>query len=154
MEKKIKKPGKKFVIGIVILVIVIVASMIVVLMATSSKNVEFQVLNEKNIPKEIANDVLPEYRTLERALACKVDDEVYVVVTRGEKPASGFKVYIDKMKLETEEDSTTLIVYATFKDPAKENSLSQVVNYPSKVAKTELKELPDEIELRVQYEES
>lgn len=153
MEKKIKNKGKFFIIGIILVVLIFVVIMASIIMIDSKKTVEFQVLNEKKIPQEISSDVLPEYRTLERALACMVDDQVYVIVTRGEKPASGFKVEIDKMKLEKEEQKENLIVYATFKDPAKENSVSQVVNYPIKVAKTELKSLPDEIELRVQYEE-
>ena len=151
--KSIKKPGKKFFIGAGSILIVALVAVMAVLLMNNQKTVQFQVLSEKEIPQEISGDVLPEYRSLERALACMVDDKVYVVVTRGEKPASGFKVDIAKMKLETENNKETLIVYATFKDPASENSMSQVINYPVKVAQTELKTLPDEIELRVQYEE-
>lgn len=151
--KNIKKPGKKFFIGAGCILIVVLVAVMAVMLMSNQKNVEFQVLSEKEIPQEISGDVLPEYRSLERALACMVDEKVYVVVTRGEKPASGFKVDIDKMKLQTENNKETLIVYAVFKDPASENSMSQVINYPVKVAQTELKTLPDEIELRVQYEE-
>ena len=81
------------------------------------------------------------------------DEKIYVIVTRGEKPASGYSADIRKMKLETDKNKETLIVYATFRDPSKNSSMSQVLTYPVKVAETELKKLPDEIELRVQYEE-
>lgn len=82
-----------------------------------------------------------------------VDEKVYVIVTRGEKPASGYKADIDKMKLENKDGKNVLVVYAVFRDPAKNDSMSQVLTYPVKVAETDLKKLPDEIELRVQYEE-
>lgn len=149
----LKKPGKKGIAGIIIAVAIAVISGAAVLVMDHQKSVDFTVLGEKDIPQEISGDIIPEYRSLERALACMVDDKVYVVVTRGEKPASGFKVDIDKMKLESEEGKDTLIVYADFRDPDKENSMSQVVNYPVKVAKTNLTKLPDEIELRVRYQE-
>ena len=57
------------------------------------------------------------------------------------------------MKLEEGDGKSVLVVYAVFRDPAKNDSMSQVLTYPVKVAETQLKKLPDEIELRVQYEE-
>lgn len=151
-ERKIWKPGKKGLIIIGVIVIVLAAALLVVTMLKGEKSVEFKTLSERNIPQEISSEVIPEYRTLERALACVVEDKVYVVVTRGEKPTSGFKVYIDKMKLEEKDGKNNLVVYADFKDPDKKTALAQVLTYPSQVAKTELKKLPDEIELRIQYE--
>ena len=148
----IKKPGMKWIIiAAVITALAVVAAG--VLLTGGGKTVEFKVLSEKEYPQEIASEVIPEYRSLERALACVVDEKVYVVVTRGEKPASGYKVDIEKMKLEEGEGKSVLVVYASFRDPAKNDSMSQVLNYPVKVAETQLKKLPDEIELRVQYEE-
>ena len=148
----IKKPGMKWiVISAVAMAFAVVAAGL--LFTGKGQNVDFTVLSEKEYPQEIASNVIPEYRSLERALACVVDEKVYVVVTRGEKPASGYKVDIEKMKLEEGEGKSVLIVYASFRDPAKSDSMSQVLNYPVKVAETQLKKLPDEIELRVQYEE-
>ena len=43
----------------------------------------------------------------------------YVIVTRGEKPTSGFKVAVDHMALEEQDGKSTMIVYAGFKDPDK-----------------------------------
>ena len=148
----IKRLGKKWIL-IVIVSMAAATVLAVTLYAGKGKYVEFKVLSEQQYPQEIAREVIPEYRSLERALACIVDEKVYVIVTRGEKPASGYKVNIDKMKLETKENKTVMIVYASFWDPAKNDSISQVLTYPVSVAETQLKTLPDEIELRVQYEE-
>ena len=151
--KSVKKPGKKWVIVLSIFAVAVIAAAAVFLLADKGKTVEYTVLSEKEYPQAISGEVIPEYRSLERALACKVDDRVYVVVTRGEKPASGYKVNIERMRLVAEKEKETLVVYAVFKDPAKNESMSQVLTYPLKVAETKLKTLPDEIELRVQYEE-
>ena len=44
--------------------------------------VDFRVLSETEIPQQIATQVIPQYRQLERALASLVDGKVYVVATR------------------------------------------------------------------------
>ncbi len=113
--------------------------------------VEFRTLSEAEIPQDIAGQVIPEYRDLERALACVVDDKIYVVVTRGEKLTSGYEISIEKMECEEKDGQQNLIVYALFKDPEPGTALSQVLTYPLAVAETELEELPDTIELRIQY---
>ena len=42
-------------------------------------------------------------------------------------------------------------VYALFEDPQKQTAISQIITYPIQVVKTDLKALPDTIELRIQY---
>ncbi|NLP30260.1 MAG: protease complex subunit PrcB family protein [Clostridiales bacterium] len=115
--------------------------------------VNFTVLNESEIPQQIATQVIPEYRQLERALACKVDDKIYVIATRGEKPTSGYEIAIDKMTIEEDDGRTILVVYAKFTDPQPGLALSQVLTYPLQVAETDLTDLPDQIQLKVQYVE-
>jgi len=151
--KGIKKSGRCIKVIIIASAIAAVSALGMLIVMDKGKNVEYKVLGENDIPQEISSEVIPEYRSLERALACVVDEKVYVVVTRGEKPASGYEVEIRKMKLETEKGKENLVVYASFCDPAKEKSMSQVLTYPVRVAETELKRLPDEIELRIRYEE-
>ena len=103
-EKKLKKPGKKRIILVAVIVAVIAAAaLFAATLFKGDKTVEFKILSENQIPQDISSQVIPEYRTLERALACVVEDKVYVVVTRGEKPTSGFEVDIDKMKLEEQD---------------------------------------------------
>jgi hypothetical protein len=121
------------------------------LINSNEKNVKFSIEKDESLPVEIMTDIIPEYRTLERALACVVDDTVYVVVTRGEKPSTGYSVVIDKMSVEENGDKSKLIVYANYKDPNKANAISQIITYPISVAKTNLKKLPTSIELRIQY---
>lgn len=154
-KKKIRKPGKKGVIAIVVLVVAALAAGLITanIMLKGDKKIEFKTLSENKIPQDISGQVIPEYRTLERALACVVEDRIYVIVTRGEKPTSGFGVDIARMVLEEKEGKTNLVVYADFKDPEKGKALAQVITYPVKVARTNLTKLPDEIELRIQYEE-
>ena len=138
-------------------IFILVAIMAVLIIALASnlmegdETVEYRVLSEAEVPQDISNQIIPEYRDLERALACVVEDKIYVLVTRGEKPTSGYEIAIDKMQLESEDGSHNLVVYAIFKDPEPDTSLSQVLTYPLQVAETGLTELPDSIELRVQY---
>lgn len=115
------------------------------------ENVSFEEVKENKIPADISSDVVPEYRTLERALACRVDDDIYVMVTRGEKPTSGFGVSVDRMIVEEKDGKTNLIVYSLFEDPDKETPISQIITYPLCIVKTDLNALPDTIELRIQY---
>lgn len=114
-------------------------------------NVEFTVLSAEQYPGEIVSQVIPEYRKLERALACVVDDQIYVVATRGEKASDGYEIVIDKMSLVEKDGTSTLEVYCKFTDPAPENALGQAVTYPLQVAVTKLTELPDQISLKVEY---
>ena len=149
--EKIHFPRKKGLISIGIIIIVLLAAFFAVNMVKGDETVDFITLMDTEIPQDITSQVIPEYRSLERALACKVDDKIYVMVSRGEKPTSGFDVDIDRMVLEDRNGNTNLIVYALFRDPEPGMALSQVLTYPLRIAETSLTELPAQIELRVQY---
>jgi len=149
--EKINFPGRKAFISIGIVIIVLLAAFFVVNLIEGDETVEFRVLMDSEIPQEITSQVIPEYRNLERALACKVGDRVYVMVSRGEKPTSGFDVDIDRMVLEDRNGNRNLVVFAIFRDPQPGVALSQVLTYPLRIAETSLTELPDQIELRVQF---
>lgn len=117
-----------------------------------TRSVEFRQLEEEEIPQAIIKDVIPEYRELERALACLADGKIYVLVTRGEKPTAGFDLEIEEMKLEKGEDGQNLVVTARFIEPPEGEAVAQVITYPCRVAETSLVELPDTIELRTRFE--
>lgn len=152
MENNVRVNKKKMVLIVAAIFIISVVALIAVpRFISGEENVAFKEVEEGKVPSEISSEVLPEYRTLERALACIVNDDVYVIVTRGEKPSSGFGVSIDKMMIEEENDNKNLIVYANFDDPDKETPISQIITYPTCIVKTELSYLPDNIELRIQY---
>jgi len=81
-----------------------------------------------------------------------VNEEIYVIATRGEKPTGGYTITIDQIELTKEDqDKTKLIVYTTFEDPKPGDIVTQAVTYPYAAAKTNLKQLPDKIELKVKY---
>lgn len=136
---------------IAIAVLAVAAIIIIMNLGKGNDAVEYKVLADTEIPQEISSDVIPEYRGLERALACVVDDKIYVIVTRGEKPTSGYEISIADMKIENNNGRENLVVSAHFRDPEPGGSLSQVLTYPLQIAETDLAELPDSIELRVKY---
>lgn len=115
------------------------------------KEVNFKILSEGEIPQQITNQIIPEYRQLERALASVIDGKVYVIATLGEKPTSGYEINIDRMTLGEENDATVLKVFVEFCDPQPGLSLTQALTYPLQVAVTDLENLPDQIQLKVQY---
>lgn len=143
--------GKLLVIAAILLIVGICAALIFFKFSGGEQKVGFEEIDGSKLPKDITADIIPEYKTLERALACKVDQNIYVIVTRGEKPTSGFGVAINKIAVEEKNGKTNLIVYAVFDDPKRETALSQIITYPVQVVKTDLKMLPDSIELRIQY---
>jgi hypothetical protein len=118
---------------------------------SGGKNVNFKTVSKEEIPKEIDTEVIPEYRELERALGCLVDGKIYVVVTRGEKPTSGYSVSIEKMTIEKENGKNNLEVEALFGEPEEGVAQAQVTTYPYAVALVELETLPDSIELISKY---
>lgn len=151
---KIKLPGKKTAIKVAMAVIIIILLIgAIVFMFSGEKKVDYTVLGDKEIPQDIVSQVIPEYRQLERALACVVDGKVYVVASRGEKPTSGYEITIDKMAVSEKDGTKTLVVYTKFKDPSAGKALTQAITYPIQVAETNLSDLPDQIELKVQYVE-
>ena len=88
----------------------------------------------------------------ERALTCKYRDEIYVVVTRGEKSTKGYEVEIDKIVMEKySKDIFDIVVYAKFKDPDINEIVEQEYDYPYVVVKTNLKTMPQEVHLDVEY---
>lgn len=146
---------KKEIIAIIIAAAVLIGLVFAFGLKSGETKVKFEKVSEKIMPREIEAEVLPEYRDLERALACKVGDDVFIIVTRGEKPTAGYEVEIDKLVLESKSDGgknkSNLIVFATFADPADSENMAQVITYPAAVAKADLTGLPDTIELRAEF---
>jgi len=115
-----------------------------------AKNVGFEVVNPESMPKQIA-EVLPNYRMKEKALVAKINDEIYVVVTRGEKNTAGYDVEIDKLTLNEENGEKVLTVYAKYTDPKPGDVTAQILTYPFTIVKTDLKELPQRVVLEKEY---
>ncbi len=142
---------KKEIIAIVIAAAVLVALIVWFGIYGGETKVNFQKVDGGSMPRQLEAEIIPEYRDIERALACKTDDGIYVLAMRGEKPTSGYEVEIKELQLETEDNKSKLIVFANFADPAIPENMAQVVSYPVSVVKADLEGLPDTIELRANY---
>lgn len=142
---------KKQWIAIVVLAIVLIALVIGFGVYGDDSQIGFGPVAEKDMPRELEAEIIPQYRDQERALACKVDDAVYVLAMRGEKPTSGYEIQITDLELVTEKQKTTLVVYADFADPPKPENMARVKSYPVSVVKAEISGLPDKIELKAKY---
>jgi hypothetical protein len=153
VTSRLPRLSRRTIIILAIIVIIIVIVIAALNIFEGDVKVNYNVLGDSEIPQQITSQVIPEYRSLERALACMVDDKVYVMVSRGEKPTSGYEIAIEKMSITENNDLATLSVYTAFKDPQPGTALTQVLTYPLQVAETDLTSLPDQIELKAQYVE-
>lgn len=138
-------------IGIVIAAVVIIAVGLKMTGEGGTGGVVFKQLTEDAVPQEITSQIIPEYRDMERALACVVEDKVYVLATRGEKPTTGYDISIESMSLEEKDSVSTLTVNAVFTDPQAGASLTQEATYPYVVAETDIAKLPDKIQMKITY---
>ncbi len=144
---------RKILIGVIILVIVLGILFIPKYLGKGDQNVKYDTLETHEIPEEIS-EVLPKYLSEERALGCKIDEGIFVVVTRGEKNTAGYSVEIDRIEnAKNKKGKEELKVFAKFKDPKPNEIVQQVITYPFIAVKTNLKELPEEITLEVEYED-
>ena len=127
----------------VILILFIVLGFVFIpkLFLDNSKPVDFTMVQRESIPDKIL-DIMDKYEDEERALAVKLNGKIYVIVTMGEKEHG---INIDKITMDTVEEKTVMIVNITYKDKSK--------SYPFVVAETNLKSLPDKIQLNTTKEE-
>ncbi|WP_425447107.1 protease complex subunit PrcB family protein [Dethiothermospora halolimnae] len=142
-----KRPWILAIIVIVVLCIIFIPKLI---SNEGDAQVKFSAVDKNDIPKKL-KEALPNYLQQERALACRMNEDIYVVVTRGEKNTGGYSVTIDKIEKVSKDDDFGLIVYAKYKDPKPDEVVPQVITYPYTVVKTNLKELPKNIKLEVEY---
>lgn len=137
------------IIGIVILGIIIIPKYL----SEGDKEVKIKVLKGDEVPQKLKN-ILPNYLSEERALSCRIEEDVFVVVTRGEKNMEGYTVSIDKIeKSKKEKEEFNIVVFAKFKDPKPDEIVAQKITYPFTIVKTNLDELPTNVKLEVEYEE-
>jgi len=101
-----------------------------------STPVDFTMIQRSSIPEKILN-IMEKYTDEERALAVKLDNKIYVIVTRIKDNDKG--IQIDKINLRKDNDKSLMRVEVTYRDKSE--------SYPFIVVETNLKELPDRIEL-------
>ena len=125
----------------VILLFMIIGGFILIpnIFMEKTKPVDYTILQREAIPEKIL-DMMDKYVNQERALAVKLDNKMYVIVTRGNDDKKGIEV--DKIELFQEEEKSVMRVNATYKQKDK--------SYPYVVLETNLTNLPDRIELNVE----
>lgn len=140
---------------IIALAIILIIGIIFIpkLLRGNEGQIKFKVVKEEEIPEKIS-EMLPKYLMEERALTCKYRDDIYVVVTRGEKNSKGYLVEIDQiLKEKYTKDVFDIVVYAKFTDPDPNEIVEQEYDYPYIVVKTNLKNMPEEVHLDIEYAE-
>lgn len=122
----------------VILLFLIIGGFVLIpnMFVEKTKPVDYTVLQREAIPEKIL-DMMDKYTNQERALAAKLENKIYVIVTRNNDDKNG--IDIDKIELLQEEEKSVMRVKATYKPKEK--------SYPYVVVETNLTSLPDRIEL-------
>ena len=133
---------KGVIYGVIILAMVIGGFLFIPnMLSEKSKPVDYTMIQREAIPEKIL-DMMDKYVNEERALAVKLDNKVYVIVTRGN--GNEYGIEMDKIEIVKDEDKNVMRVKATYKDKEK--------SYPYIVVETNLTELPDRIELSTSIE--
>ncbi len=139
----IKFNMKGVIIGVVLLFLVVGGFLVLPKMfMEDSTPVDYTMLQRDAIPEKILN-IMDKYTNEERALAVKLDNKIYVIVTRAQGKEEG--IQIDEISIVKEDDKNIMKVNITYKDKMK--------SYPFVIAETNLTDLPDRIELNSLEEE-
>ena len=113
---------------IIALAIILVIGILFIpkLLKGNEGQIKFKEVKEEEIPDKIS-EVLPKYLMEERALTCKYKDDIYVVVTRGEKKSKGYLVEINQIiKEKYSKDVFDIVVYAKFTDPDPNEYITEI----------------------------
>lgn len=141
---------RKYIIFGLAIIIIIGGLILPRLLKSDNTEVKFKTIDEEDLPANIV-EALPNYIMEERALTFEYDNNIYVIVTRGEKTSEGYTVDIDNIKMEPYGEEFDLIVYAKFTDPNPNEIQSQEYDYPMIIVETNLEQLPNSIHLDVEY---
>ena len=135
---------KGVIYGVIVMALIIGGFIVIPnIFMEQSKPVDYTILQREAIPEKIL-DMMDKYVNQERALAVKLDNKIYVVVTRGNDKNYGIEM--DKIDILKQDDKSIMRVKVLCKN--KENS------YPYIVVETNLNDLPDLIELNTSVEEN
>ena len=126
----------------IFLIIFVLAGFIVLpkMFVEDIKPVDYVLVQRDSIPDKIL-DMMDDYIDQERALTIMIDDKVYVVVTRGQN--NDYGIDVNKISIENREGKQVMKVEIIYKE--KENA------YPFVVLETNIKSLPDKVDLDKEY---
>ena len=135
---------KGVIYGVIIMALIIGGFIVIPNMfMEQSKPTDYTILQREAIPEKIL-DMMDKYVDEERALAVKLNDKIYVVVTRGNDKNHGIEM--DKIDIVKQDDKNIMRVKVVYKEKEK--------SYPYIVVETNLNELPESIELNTSVEEN
>jgi len=135
---------KGVIYGVIIMALIIGGFIVIPnIFMEQSKPTDYTILQREAIPEKIL-DMMDKYVDEERALAVKLNDKIYVVVTRGNDKNHGIEM--DKIDIVKQDDKNIMRVKIVYKEKEK--------SYPYIVVETNLNELPDSIELNTSVEEN
>ena len=135
---------KGVIYGVIVMALIIGGFIVIPnIFMEQSKPVDYTILQREAIPEKIL-DMMDKYVNQERALAVKLDNKIYVVVTRGNDKSYGIEM--DKIDILKQDEKSIMRVKVLCKN--KENS------YPYIVVETNLNDLPDLIELNTSIDEN
>lgn len=122
----------------VLLLILVIGGFIVIpnMFMEKSKPVDYTIVQRESIPEKIL-DMMDKYTDEERALAVKLNEKIYVIVTRGKDNEKGIEM--NKIEMVQENDKSLMKVKISYKEKEK--------SYPYIVVETNLTDLPENIEL-------
>lgn len=127
----------------VLLLILVIGGFIVIpnMFMEKSKPVDYTIVQRESIPEKIL-DMMDKYTDEERALAVKLNEKIYVIVTRGKDNEKGIEM--NKIEMVQEDDKNLMKVKISYKEKEK--------SYPYIVVETNLTDLPENIELNATEE--
>lgn len=135
---------KGVIYGVIIMALIIGGFIVIPsIFMEQSKPTDYTILQREAIPEKIL-DMMDKYVNEERALAVKLNDKIYVVVTRGNDKNHGIEM--DKIDVVNKDNKNIMRVKIVYKEKEK--------SYPYIVVETNLNELPDVIELNTSTEEN
>ena len=142
--KKVKFNIKGVIYGVILMALIIGGFIVIPNMfMEQSKPVDYTILQREALPEKI-RDMMDKDVNEERALAVKLNNKIYVVVTRGNDKNHGIEM--DKIDVVKQDDKNIMRVKVVYKDKEK--------SYPYIVVETNLNELPDSTELNTSVEEN
>lgn len=143
---------KRYIIFGLIFLVIIGSVLAPKILKQGDQEVKYKIVLKKDIPPKI-KEMLPTYIMEERALSCKYEEDVYIVVTRGEKKSRGYGVEIEKIIEENHTgDKFDIRVFVKFKDPNPNEVLPQEYSYPYIIVRTKLKNIPERIYMETRYD--
>ncbi|CEI71627.1 MULTISPECIES: hypothetical protein [Romboutsia] len=138
----IKFNVKGVIYGVLLLILVIGGFIVIPNMFMEKSNpVDYTIVQRESIPEKIL-DMMDKYTDEERALAVKLNEKIYVIVTRGKDNEKGIEM--NKIEMVQENDRSLMKVKISYKEKEK--------SYPYIVVETNLTDLPENIELNVTEE--